>query len=365
MKKVLAVLVVLAVGCVGSMVFAAESETPVVKGNVEVYGQAKVSVDLISTGSSSTGIVDKNLSRVSSNSSRLGVKGKEDLGNGLSLVMQAEMAVGYDVGTTTFKWRETYAGFSHEQVGTLLFGIHYTPYYLATGPLNPFGDTMGDYRAIMGTVNGKLSFGNRTDNTIMYITPKWGGFQMMASTSESGQENKVSTASAAGQYSVSATYSGGPLYVALAHEQQNNGFGKFDAAGAKESGSKVGAGFTFGGTKVGLVYEALKNDQSDSVYTRNAYYASVSQKLGAETIKIAYGKAEDGKSSANTGATLMSIGIDHTFSKRTKVYALYAKTKNEDGATYGLGTDAEGGAYAPTIAGDSPSVISFGVNHSF
>jgi predicted porin len=365
MKKVLAALVAVVIIGVGSMVSAAESETPVVKGNVEVYGQAKVSVDLISTGSSSTGAVDKNLTRVSSNSSRFGVKDKEDLGSGLSLVMQAEMAVGYDVGSTTFKWRETYAGFSQEQVGTLLFGIHYTPYYLATGPLNPFGDTMADYRAIMGTVNGKLSFGNRTDNTIMYMSQKWSGFQIMASTSETGQENKVSTASTPGQYSVSATYAGGPLYVALAHEQQSNGFGKFDSAGAKEAGTRVGAGFTFGDTKVGLVYENLKNDQSDSVYTRNAYYASVSQKIGAETLKLAYGRAEDGQSAADTGATLMSVGIDHTFSKRTTVYALYAKTKNDDGATYGLGTDAAGGAYAPTIAGDSPSVISFGVNHSF
>ncbi len=365
MKKALAVLAVLAIGSLGFTTYAAAEETATVKGNVEVYGQAKMSVDLISTDSSSTGLAAKNLTRVSSNSSRLGVKEKEDLGDGLSLVMQAEMAVGYDLGTTTFKWRETYVGFTHDGIGTLLFGIHYTPYYLATGSLNPFGDTMGDYRAIMGTVNGTLSFGNRTDNTIMYLSPNWSGIKIMASTSQSGQENNVATTPAPSQYSVALTYNYGPLFVALAQEQQKNGFGKFDAPNVTETGSRVGVGYTFGDTKVGGVYEMLKNDQSNSVYTRNAYYVSAVQKLGSNAVKLAYGKAEDGKSAANTGASTMAIGVDHTFTKRTTVYALYAATKNDNGATYGLGTDAAGGAYTPAIAGDSPSVVSFGVVHKF
>jgi predicted porin len=91
----------------------------------------------------------------------------------------------------------------------------------------------------------------------------------------------------------------------------------------------------------------------------------VSQKLGDETIKLAYGKADDGKDpNTKTGATLTAVGIDHSFSKRTTAYVLYAKTKNDTNATYGLGQSGAGGAYTPN-AGESPSVIAFGLNHSF
>ena len=55
MKKVLAILMIIAVSSFGSMVFAAEGETPVVKGNIEIYGAAKMSVDMIDTGSKTTG----------------------------------------------------------------------------------------------------------------------------------------------------------------------------------------------------------------------------------------------------------------------------------------------------------------------
>ena len=122
---------------------------------------------------------------------------------------------------------------------------------------------------------------------------------------------------------------------------------------------------TIEGTKVGLVYEALKNSVADDVCTRNAMYLAVSQKLGDETIKLAYGKADDGKNPATkTGATMTAVGVDHSFSKRTTAYVLYAKTKNDADATYGLGQSGAGGAYTPK-AGESPSVISFGLNHNF
>ena len=82
-------------------------------------------------------------------------------------------------------------------------------------------------------------------------------------------------------------------------------------------------------------------------------------------VKIAYAKADDGDNPATkTGATMMAAGVDHTFSKRTTVYALYAKTKNEANATYGLGQGGAGGSFTPA-AGEDPSVFSLGINHAF
>src|SRR5574341_35190 len=100
MHKVLAALAVLAVSGFSSLVFAAEGETPMVKGNIEIYGAAKLSVDVIDTDSKTTG-ADTSLTKVSSKSSRLGFKGTEALSDDLSAIMQLELGVNYDSTQTS------------------------------------------------------------------------------------------------------------------------------------------------------------------------------------------------------------------------------------------------------------------------
>ncbi len=362
-KSVLTILTAFAVSSFGSMVFAADvQEAPVVHGNVEVYGQARLSVDMIDTDSK-TADADTKLTRVSSNSSRLGFKGKEDLGDGLSAVYQVELGVVFDGSVSTVSFRNTYGGLNSKSLGTLIFGIHDTPYKLATGGLDIFGDTMGDYNAIIGNVNGAANFDLRTQDAIHYQSPTWGGFHFRAATSTKGTETSNGAVADPSGYSASAVYSSATLYAALAYESHKNNFATWDL-GTTITGTKAGVGYTFGDTKIGLVYEALKDDLSNSQYTRNALYLALSHKLGNETIKLAYGSADDGDNPATeTGATQITAGIDHALSKRTTIYALYSKMKNDANATYSMGV---GVAPIPGVgAGEDPSAVSIGINHSF
>jgi len=386
MKKVLAVFVALTVSMFGSMAFAAEGEPSLVKGNIEMYGMAKLSVDAVSTGGKSP--ADTNLTKVSSNSSRFGLKGSEDLGDGLSAIVQVELGVNMD-GTTssvvssvttsgglvtgtkttdvnTISFRNTFVGLRSEKWGTLLAGTYDTPYKISTGKLDPFVESMADYNSIISSVNGKVNFDLRFKDVVAYLSPTWSGLQLMGSRSTSGAESSNGATGNPYAYSVSATYATGPLYASLAYETHKNGYTDWDKSGnLKNSGTKAGLGLTAGNTKVGLVYESLKDDTADSVNSRDAYYLAVSHTIGKETIKLAYGIAADGKDpGTKTGATLAAIGVDHAFSKRTTVYALYAAVKNDANATYGIGTGGAGGAYVPG-AGEDPSVISVGLNHSF
>jgi len=387
MKKALAVFAALAVSMFGSVVLAAEGEPSLVKGNIEMYGMAKLSVDSINTGGKSP--ADTKLYKVSSNSSRFGLKGSEDLGDGLTAIVQVELGINMD-GTTssvvssvttsgglvtgtkttdvnTISFRNTFVGLRSDNLGTLLFGTYDTPYKLSTGKLDPFLETMGDYNSIISSVNGKVNFDLRFKDTAAYLSPTWSGLQLMASTSTSGTEASNGATGNPSASSASLSYTGGPLYASLAYESHKNGFADGDKAGKmKNTGAKAGLGFTTGGTKIGLVYESLKDDTADSANSRDAYFIAVSQTIGKETIKLAYGVAADGKGPATkTGATLVAIGVDHAFSKRTTVYALYAAVKNDAGATYGIGTGGAGGSYVPGVAGEDPSVISIGLNHSF
>src|SRR3989339_695256 len=74
--------------------------------NVAIYGVANVSFDLTDNGVVST-------NKVSSNQSRFGLKGSEDLGDGLSAVWQIEQLITIDSSSgagNTLATRNTFAG---------------------------------------------------------------------------------------------------------------------------------------------------------------------------------------------------------------------------------------------------------------
>lgn len=383
MKKVMAGLAVAIISSIGSLAMAADGDAPTVKGNIEIYGQAKVSYDMIDTGTKST-TADDTLHKVSTNSSRLGFKGAEDLGDGLNAVFQVELGVNLDGSQTTvvssvtpspvsskttdidkITYRNTFAGIRHKSVGTLLFGIHDTPYKLSTGKLDLFADTMADYNAVIGNVNGSSNFDLRAKDTVAFLSSSWGGISIGLARSVTGSETNNNGPGNTNLSSASVTYDAKPVYVTAAYELHKNGYTSWDSDAYQNTGAKIGAGAAFGGTKIGAVYEKIDDDKPNSDKTRAALYVAASQTFGKETIKIAYGKADDGDNPATkTGATMMAVGIDHTLSKRTTVYALHAKTNNSENATYGLGQGGAGGSFTPA-AGEDPSVFSIGINHAF
>ena len=141
--------------------------------NVTVYGVADVSYDSINTGTSGgnagkTGVLGAataaniqgaRSNRVSSNSSRLGVKGSEDLGDGLTAVWQIESLINIGDATGTsgsastggaIGNRNTFLGLSSATAGTVVLGRHDTPYKIATRAYDLFTDGIADNRSIMG-----------------------------------------------------------------------------------------------------------------------------------------------------------------------------------------------------------------------
>jgi predicted porin len=348
------------------MVFAAHEivdvDKPSPTGALQVYGAAKLSVDVIDTDSNTPG-ADSSLSRVSSNSSRLGFKGAEELNEGLSAVYQLELGVNMDDALAT-SLRNSYVGLKSNVLGQVILGTHDTPYKTSTGQFDNFADSMADYNAIIGNVNGATGFELRPKHVIAYSSPSWGGLQISALTSQAGSEAENTTPDAR-LVSASAVFKAGGLAVALAAESHKNDAANFAALGFETTGARLGAGYSFDfGTKIGFVFETLKDDSGETQYDRDAMYLAVSQKLGKETIKLAFGIADDGDTVAETGATFMAVGVDHAFTKDTSAYILYAATKNDADSTYGLGQGGGGGAYVPG-AGLDPAVLSIGINYIF
>ncbi len=353
--------------------------------NVTVYGKADLSYDSIKTGTATNGTAGTTSNRVSSNTTLIGLKGSEDLGDGLSAIWQVEslILVGNTAGvaaTTTAASnaqignRNTFLGLSSASAGTVVMGRHDTPYKISTRAYDVFGDGIADSRALTGGgVAAAASFDGRQDQVVAYISPKLGGvatlavgYVNLAPLDNVATQAKNSAVSVAGMFDIGSGFG-----AALAYEAHDFGAAGV-AAATKEKATKIGASYTMDAINVNFAYEktsdnltaltaANKNGHSD-------YYLSGKYSLTAnDAIKLAYTKANTINGLTGTDAKQVTIGYDHVLSKRTSVYALYTKLSNGTAASYvlGSGTSSVGGATTIAGAGASPSALAFGMKHTF
>lgn len=340
-------------------------------GNVSVYGKVDLSYDFINTGSSAAGVSGASKGNVSSNVSRLGFKGAESLGDGLSAIWQIEQQINADDGTGgTFATRNTFLSLKSDSAGSVLLGRHDTPYKLATRKLDIFGDSIADNRSLLGGVtsnttvdSASVAFDGRQTDIIMYSTPDMGGFTGSIAYANRKEGNTKASDPKDHLLSLAAMYNAASLYGSLGYEEH-----KLDSvlAGGKESAWKLGLGYTLDAFDLGFIYENTSDNFAAGAdrFGHNAYYLSGRYKFGMDAVKLAYGKAGQHGSTANTGANQFSLGYDHGLSKRTKVYALYSRIDNKAASDYGF---SQSTAAAGTIngIGASPSVVSIGMQHNF
>jgi predicted porin len=347
-------------------------------------------------------------------SNRIGVKGSEDLGNGLKAIYQVEFgiqmteesrqlaATGSNNSPTM---RNSFLGLAGDW-GTFLVGRHDTPLKISTSKLDLFSDTMADY-------NGTARFNDvRADNVIAYISPSLSGFQLMAAVHAGGGSTITSSTgnifadSIAEGWSAAGIYSNGPFYVSAAYEQFGNNLymdsstvllgnplGTDPVTGEPIPNTRfveddfsvwrIGLGLLdWNGFTLAAIYE----DQSDKVegqlwnncqaaaapgqtcsgaaptglriWQVQAGYAfgnnMVKAMYGSGTRDSAFDTAEPDvvkfKNSLDGDYYTWAIGFDHNFSKRTKAYVLY--TQVDDDAS-------------PVINGTQWDGFSLGMMHSF
>ncbi|MBK9161038.1 MAG: porin [Nitrosomonadales bacterium] len=334
--------------------------------NITIYGIADLSYDFINTGTTAAGVAGVSKRNVSSNVSRLGLKGVEDLGDGLAAVWQIEQQINMDNTGGTFATRNTFLGLKSNSMGTVLLGRHDTPYKISTRKLDVFGDSIADNRGLMGGVTGTsaaAAFDGRQPDVIAYISPALNGFTGAVAYVNLTEANTTAAAAKASAVTMTGMYDAGPFYGALGYEEH-----KLDTVqvGGKESAWKLGLGYTMDAFTLGFAYEKTSDNLTPVTYANlfghNAYYLSGKYNIGNDAVKLAYGKAGQLGATANTGANQFSLGYDHGLSKRTKLYAIYSRISNQSGVNYGFSQTT-----AVTIngAGASPSVVSLGMKHTF
>jgi predicted porin len=270
-------------------------------------------------------------------SNRVGVKGSEDLGNGLKAVYQVEFGVtlsdrdrDIDNGDRGdgVNMRNSFVGLAGDW-GTFLVGRHDTPLKISTGKLDLFADTMADY-------NGPLGFDDvRADNTVTYISPSWSGFQLAGAVipggraTVAGTDNIYSDSIAEG-YSVAAIYSNGPWYASAAYEGMETDLGAVSGDLFDDYNKwRLGLGILdWNGFSLTGIYEGRENTAFLSDWDSDSWEVQAGYAFGNSMIKANYGQNQRDSDEEDGDLDSWSVGFDHNFSKRTKVYALYTNVND-------------------------------------
>lgn len=358
--------------------------------NVTVYGTVDMAFGGTTYGAATNGTAGTSTTQVSSQVTKLGFKGAEDMGDGVSAVWQIEQQLDIDAAGsgksthTTFAGRNSYGGLKSDSMGTVLLGIYDTPYKVATRKLDVFADQIPDNRGLMGGGTAGGLHDARLGNSVAYVSPDMNGFSAAVSYVAGAEAAATSGTIKGSAWSLAGMYNAGPLYAALAYSAFDVGTaasgtmasGTLSGVGAAAANDKLkawklGAGYTMDALQLNLVYE----DTSSSIggidkIGRKDWYVAGKYSFGNDDVKLAYTHAgEVGATAAtqlNSGAKQFSLGYDHSMSKRTTVYVQYTKLSNDAAANYTLssaGSTMNGNA-GPG-AGSDPSAWGVGMKHSF
>ena len=347
-------LVAVAVAGLLAAPLAAQAQT----ANVTLYGRLNIDLENVS-GRQPDGS-NPRVWRLSSNSSRLGVRGTESLGGGLNAIFQIEQNVSGDTGNSSssgFASRETFVGLQGNW-GTFKMGKFLMP----LDDMHPiFGNVPTYTTSILSTADlwaqGPQSkegggFDARLGNSLRYDSPVWAGFNFSTQISlrdSSGFANGGDNGDHASElrhayvWGLAGFYNNGPLQVGAAYERNV----KVRAPGLSDYDFTITGAYNFGVIRPALVYERLDYDTPSGSLKRDFWGVSATAPIGPGVLYAFFGSAGDGKGSASNGERVggltkggdtssqqWEVSYTYPLSKRTSVYAGYVKLQNDRNAAY-------------------------------
>jgi predicted porin len=332
----------LALAALGSLAGASSAQT-----NVEIYGLVDAGVSRRDNGTLKSTTLDSGIR----NGSRLGFRGSEDLGGGLSAIFRLENGFNADTGQMgqggRLFGRQAWVGLNGG-FGQVRLGRQDNPIHVTLDAIDPFGT--GFSGNIEHFFNG---YGSRSDNFISYGTPDLGGFNAQLAYAFGEVPGSTSAGRTLGG---SVRYVSGPINVALSHHNQN-----VVATGVAVGNNKttmVGGFYDFMIAKAHLAFARNDSDRAGATTVDSRdMMVGVSVPVGVGTVLASYLR-KDNRLVSSADSNLWALGYIHQLSKRTSVYTSYGRIKNDGAATIGFDGD--------TVArGADPSWLNVGLQHRF
>ncbi|MFC3532292.1 porin [Vogesella facilis] len=337
---------------------------PFAMADVTIYGTISESVESVkATGATNPANDISSLGRVSSNVSKLGFKGTDDLGNGMKAVWQIEQEISIDDGGSSkgsFATRNSFVGVDG-QYGKLLLGNNDSVYKSMpkVAIVNPMADTIGD----VCTSKAVFCRGDaRLQNSVHYYSPVFNGLQAGMSYGFDETRAVVGTdRTDKALWSFAATYNLGDFNAGLGYDLRKQANAVAGNTNLDQSFLKLAASYKFGDTKIGIGYEHEKNEKAATTVKHNTWQIGAEQKFGNLGVNLAYAKLDESAANAKDGADQWTLGATYDLSKRTQTYAYYTRINNQDAATRTFGNAGLTGIGA----GSNPTGMGVGMKVTF
>jgi general bacterial porin, GBP family len=283
------------------------------------------------------------------NGSRWGLRGAEDLGNGLKAIFTLESGFNITNGNSGQNGREfgrqAFVGVSSDQYGALTLGRQYDSVVDYLGPLALTGTGYGGTQAAHPFDNDNLDNSFRISNSVKYQSVNYGGLKFSGLYGFSNDAGGFANNRA---YSAGLSYNYGPLNVAAGYLQLNNSGSTTNTSGAVSSDATfttgmqrtwgLGANYAFGPAVVGLVFTQTHLDNLTGISASasgtsnglslasssarfNNYEANARYSLTpALTLSGAYTFTDGKIAGASPKWNQVSVQAAYALSKRTDVY---------------------------------------------
>jgi predicted porin len=287
--------------------------------------------------------------------SRLGFKGTEALGSGLSAQFQLEMGINADTGSLGqggLAWgRQAWVGLNQDGLGSVNLGRQNIPQYVVLDTFDPYGTGAGSAAS-----SGIVSTTSRANNSIVLKSASFGGLTVQAMTAlgETGTSNTASNI-----YGLGAQYNAGAFAAGLALSQ----FKAADATKVDATYALLTGSYDFGAFKVTGGVQRVNNLGGVATVDRTEALVGVLAPVSANgtfSAGVGTGTTED---LAGSRASQYTLGYTHALSKRTKLYAIGTVIQNGAGTKYTA--DAASGTGPTTTNGKDVSALQVGIRHAF
>ena len=385
----------------------------------EVTISGAIATGLVIGDSTDGNVAGSGMSKESlaANYSNINIGSVDDLGNGMKIMFNYQLVV--DVTSTSGNPvnRNSYLGIGGDW-GNLKYGTNENVYErmmyssdFMDGALGPGGNLMilgtpgantafeagqGNCDPVAAPANifdpvtgagipnpdagtfsgGCVGFYRRTDQTIWYESPNFGGFSFEVDYTTSAFKSAGAGGTNPQVLSIGGKFQpeGGMFFVDAAYEKHDDMFGLTKIAGAggtssSDTGMQVGGGVTFGNFQVNLRLERLTYE-NDGVaaggineWERDAYWLGGKMNLPSGYAAVQFGMAEEADTNlgtaTDTGANHVAVGYFHNLSKQSQLQFIYNQTSNDANATYTAAGATNGSA------GADHKGLYVGIKHTF
>ena len=292
----------------------AMSSTAVMAQSVTIYGKLDLGVGKL--------LGTKEKTMMDASGSRLGFRGVEDLGNGLSAVFGFEHRFDPDTGAAQGPFWKGYSNVGLKgSFGTVTMGRQYNPAFsIVQNNIDPFGgDTVGETRSNLMLETGKV----RVNDSFLYRYSANGVDFGVSYGVEKGSDNAGDKSDR--PFAIAGGYTAGPFWAGVSFENPGDEDDRLLTAGAR---------YDFG-------FLALSGGVSDGRHSEDVkvrgYLIGVDVPLGGGNLLAAYGRS---RAESTTVSSKFGIGYRYPLSKRTKLYADFGhdnKRYDEQKSGYDVG----------------------------